>query len=114
MTAPQHRDLAAGRWWTLSLAEQLGNIGSEISRAARWAPRNPDVARSAFFRALELFDLTLDDPRHRQSRPRLREIARAREVVVDLFDGGNQYGSTVESLQRYFDAYAASRHRQRA
>ena len=22
----EHRDLAAGRWWTLSLAEQLGNI----------------------------------------------------------------------------------------
>ncbi len=31
----QHRDLAAGRWWELSLAEQLGNVGSEVSRAAR-------------------------------------------------------------------------------
>jgi len=102
----QHRDLAGGRWWQLSLAEQLGNIGSEISRAAKWTTRNPEIARGAFERALELIDLTLDDPRHRQSPARLREIARVREVVVDFFDGRNDYGSTAASLQKYFDAYA--------
>jgi hypothetical protein len=102
----QHRDLAAGRWHQLSLAEQLGNIGSEISRAGRWSGRNDRLARGALERALELFDLTLDDPRHRQSLPRLREIARAREVVVDFFDGPNEYGSTAVDLQKYFDAYA--------
>jgi hypothetical protein len=112
MSDPRHRD-TAGRWWTMSVAEQLGNIGSEISRSAKWRSRNPDTARAAFHRALDLFDLTLDDPRHRQSPARLREIARAREVVVDLFDGPNQYGSTFESLQRYFDADAAYRSRSR-
>ena len=105
MTDPRHRELAE-RWWTMSVAEQLGNIGSEISRAAKWSSRNPDAARNALYRALDLFDLTLDDPRHRQSAGRLREIARAREVVVDLFAGANEYGSTAASLQRYFDAYA--------
>lgn len=110
MNDPRHRDLAE-RWWTMTVAEQLGNIGSEISRAAKWTARNPDLARSALFRALDLFDLTLDDPRHRQSPARLREIARAREVVVDHFDGSNQYGSTTASLQRYFDAFAACRPR---
>jgi hypothetical protein len=90
----------------LSLAEQLGHVGSEISRATRWADRNPDLARGAVWRALELLDLTLDDPRLRASRPRLREVARAREVVVDFFAGSNQYGSTAASLQRYFDAFA--------
>jgi hypothetical protein len=95
----------------LSIAEQLGNIGSEISRAVRWTSRNPAAAQAALFRALELFDLTLADPRHRESRCRLREIARAREVVVDFFVGGNEYGSTATSLQKYFDAYAvAARH----
>jgi hypothetical protein len=102
----QHRDLAAGRWWELSVAEQLGNIGSEISRASRWTGRNDDLARGAFERALELFDLTLDDPRHRQSVARLREIARAREVVADFFAGQNQYQTTAAGLQKYFDAYA--------
>jgi hypothetical protein len=113
MTGTQHRDLAAGRWFELSIAEQLGHIGSEISRAVRWAPHNPEIARGAVFRALDLFDLTLDDPRHRQSVARLREIARAREVVVDFFVGPNAYGSTGLSLQRYFDAFAAAARRNR-
>ena len=31
----QHKDLA-GRWAQMSLAEQMLNIGSEVSRANRW------------------------------------------------------------------------------
>jgi hypothetical protein len=111
MSDIQHRDLAGGRWWELTLAEQLGNIGSEISRATKWSGRNTDLARGAFERALELFDLTLDDPRHRQSPPRLRELARAREVVVDFFDGSNEYHSTAASLQKYFDDFALAARR---
>jgi hypothetical protein len=68
--------------------------------------RNPEISRGALFRALELFDLTLADSRLRESRPRLREIARAREVVVDYFIGSNQYGSSGASLLKYFDAFA--------
>jgi len=111
MTNVQHRDLAAGRWWELSLAEQLGNVGSEVSRAIRWQTRNPDLSRGALHRALELFDLTLADPRIRQSGARLREIARAREVVADFLAGPNEYGSTGPSLQKYFDAYAVAARR---
>ena len=106
MNGIQHRDLAAGRWGELSLVEQLGNIGSEISRATKWTERNPALAQGALWRALELFDLTVDDPRLRASPARLREIRRAREVVVDFYAGSNQYGSTAASLQKYFDAFA--------
>ncbi len=106
MSTLLHRDLAEGRWRELSLAEQLGHVGSEISRAIRWRACNPEIAERAVFRTLELLDLTLADPRHRQSIARLREIARAREVVADFFVGPNAYGSTGPSLQRYFDAYA--------
>jgi hypothetical protein len=111
MSESQHRELAGGRWWQMSIVEQLGHVGSEIGRAARWKSRNPGVARGALYRALELLDLTLADPRHRQSPARLREIARAREVVVDFFAGSNQYGSTPASLQKYFDAYAVAARR---
>jgi len=111
MNGIQHRDLAAGRWATLSLAEQLGNVGSEVGRASRWLSRNPETARHAFHRALELIDLTLADPRLQASRARLREIARVREVVVDFFAGENEYGSTAESLQKYFDQYAMAARR---
>lgn len=106
MTGPQHGEMAAGRWWQLALCEQLGNVGSEVSRALRWKPRDSRIAGGAIQRALELLDLTLADPRYRSSVARLRELARAREVVVDFLLGSNEYRSTTASLQRYFDAYA--------
>ena len=108
MTGFTHRELAAGRWWTLSLAEQLGNVGSEVSRTLKWRSRNPELARRSLERALELFHLTLDDPRHRSSVARLREICRAREVFVDYVAGSNQYRSNDFTIQRYFDAFACA------
>lgn len=100
-----HREAAAGRWLELSLEEQLGNIGTEVARAAR-AKESGNESRSRFAleRALELFDLTIADERWRG--PRRREICRAREVACDYLAGANSYGSTAESLDRYFLPFA--------
>ncbi len=104
----RHGASIAERWFTFSLAEQLGNVGSEVSRALKWRSRNPEIAKGALHRALELIDLTLDDPRHRASVTRLREICRARELLLDFLVGPNQYGSTEKALQRYFDAFGVA------
>ena len=111
MTEWQHADTVGARWQGLSLAEQFGNVGSEISRAIRWSTKNPATAQAALYRGLELFDLMLDDPQHRGSVARLREIARAREVVVDFLAGSNEHGSTGPSLQKYFDQFALAARR---
>ncbi len=108
MSDSQHKEMADGRWWKLTLAEQLGNIGSEVSRALKWRSRNPKISQGAMERALELIDLTLEDPRHRSSVARMREICRVREVLLDFLVGPNQYSSTETSLQRYFDAFAVA------
>ena len=108
-----HGSEIAGRWFQMSLVEQLGNVGGEVSRTLNWRNRNDGIAQRALERALELIDLTLDDPRHRRSLSRLREICRAREVLLDFIVGPNQYGSTEASLRRYFDAFAAASNRQR-
>jgi hypothetical protein len=92
----------------------LGNIGSEVSRTLKWRTRNPRIAEGALARALELIDLTLDDPRHRASKPRLRELCRVREVLLDFLVGSNQFGSTETTVQRYFDAFAIAAHRRRS
>lgn len=113
MSSARHTSLAAGRWWELTLCEQMGHIGSEVSRALRWKSRDPAIARGAIERAIELFDLTLDDPRHRRAVARLREIARAREVTLDFLVGENEYRSDGPSLQRYFDAFARAAARAR-
>jgi hypothetical protein len=99
--APHHPDLAAGRWRRLSLAEQLANVGAEVGRMRR--RRAPAEQSAAFERALELIDLTLADPRW---RGRLKEIARARELLCDAADGGRDYGATLEDLDRYFLDFA--------
>ena len=105
-----HRDLAAGRWGQFSLAEQLGNVGSEVGRMLRWRGRDERLMAGAFDRALELLDLTLADPRWRD---RLREIARAREALCDAATGGSTYGTTLEDLDRYFLAFAVAARRNR-
>jgi hypothetical protein len=114
MSGPKHRAMAAGAWWSLTLCEQMGNIGSEVGRALRWNGRNPRIARGVLERALELIDLTLDDPRHRQSVARLREIARAREVLLDFLVGANSYNSSEADLRRYLDIFALAAARTRA
>lgn len=107
-----HVGLASGRWWTLTLAEQLGNAGADVGRAIR-ARQEGDLGRfdAALDRALELLDLTLADPRWRGAR--LREIARTREVVCDFLIGDNAYRSTPELLDAYFLAFASTARKNR-
>ncbi len=106
-----HKNLAQGRWTQMTLVEQMANIGSEVERALKWRGKNrDDYAQNAFIRALELIDLALACTKE---YPRLKELARVRETLVDFFAGSNEYGSTEESWKRYFLAfnYAARRNR---
>ncbi len=100
--------LADGRWAELTFFEQMGNIGSEVSRACRWKEKGkPEMMRKAFERGLELLDFTIA----LSHGPRLRELLRAREVLCDFFVGENIYGSTAEQMKRYYDAFALASRR---
>jgi len=96
-----HPDLAAGRWFTLTLASQLGNVGSEYERALRWRNRGEAVRfEHAFNRLLELIDLTIADPRWQNHR--LRELTRLREVICDeLFNETREFNDPFD-LSDYF------------
>jgi hypothetical protein len=99
----QHQSLAAGRWRSLSLIEQLANIGSEVERALNWRQKaNPIYSQRALERALELIGLTIEDPRHRD---RLKEITRLREAILDYFLGENLYQSSDALWRKYFYAF---------
>jgi len=99
-----HKELQGnGRWAELSFFEQMGNIGSEVSRACRWKEKQkPEMMLRAFERGLELLDLTIA----LSHGPRLRELLRAREVMCDFFVGGNEYQSSAEQMKRYYDIFA--------
>ena len=87
------------RWSKFSLAQQIGNIGSEISRARYWEEKKDPAGRAkALERALELINLTLADSRHRH---RLKEIARLQEIVGAAFAGENDYQISLLELDNY-------------
>ena|SRR5687767_13753331 len=96
-----HPDLAAGRWFTFSLAAQLGNVGSEYERALRWKERGDEVRfEHAFARLLELVDLTIADPRWKNHR--LKELTRLREVICDELCNETREFNSPNDLREYF------------
>jgi hypothetical protein len=99
----QHKDLAQGRWNSLSFFEQMANIGSEVERAIKWREKaNPEYSRMAFERTLELLDLTIADKKNIR---KLRELTRLRETLADFFEFENTYKSSGKSFQNYFYAF---------
>lgn len=94
----QHKNLTDERWQQFSLAEQLGNAGSETSRALKWRGKDNALYLGALQRAFELIDMTIADVRF---RGRLKEIVRLREMLADAMFNGNAYGSRLEDIDRY-------------
>ena len=111
MTPIIHKELAAGRWQEFSLLEQMGNIGSEVGRSfSAQQSEDTDRTHKAIDRALELFDLTIQDSKNRM---RLKEICRAREIFCGFFFDGPTYGYSPETFEKYFMTFAlAARMRQ--
>ncbi|PIP33741.1 hypothetical protein COX69_03100 [Candidatus Falkowbacteria bacterium CG_4_10_14_0_2_um_filter_48_10] len=97
--AYQHSAQSEGAWNDRSFLFQMANIGSEIFRALKWQGKDKGIAERAFFRSLELFDLTAGD---HKNRARLKEILRSREAWADFFYFDNDYNTTREQWEKYF------------
>ena len=108
--SPAHESLAAGRWQAFSLVEQLGNIGSEVDRAIRAHEHGrQDRFEAALGRALELFDLTVSDPRWKLHQR--REILRAREQFCRIFFDETAEPDLASYLSKYFLQFALAARR---
>lgn len=98
-----HKKLANDGWHHLTLLEQMANIGSEVYRAINWKNKgNLEYSNLAFYRALELIDLTIADTKN---AGRLKEILRMREFLVDYFAGENIYLSDNKFWENYFYSF---------
>lgn len=91
------------RWFRLSLAEQLGNIDSEVGRARAWQGKDEKSFWGAVMRTLEFLDLTRENS---QREKRQYELNRARETFADAVLGGKEYKSTLIDLEKYFMQFA--------
>src|SRR3989338_3232660 len=93
------------RWHTLTIAEQFGNIGSEVGRAAKGQGKDDKSFWGAVTRALDLLNLTQSDKRWES---RQMESDRAKEVFADAVLGGKEYKSNLKELEKYFMPFALS------
>lgn len=109
----QHKKLTkSGRWTDMSLAEQMANIGSEVFRAGRWKDKGNSLHMSvATDRFLELLDYTIWDREQKQQTT--KELLILSELLLDYFYGDNQYDSSSESLNKYFEPFSMKAARQR-
>lgn len=94
-----HTELA-DRWHTFTIFEQMANIGAEVGRSINWKRKErKEMSHNATYRALELIDFTVADPKNKDS---LKEILRMREVFLDFVMGDNVYKSTEKDWENYF------------
>lgn len=99
-----HKNLAAGRWNTFPLLDQLANVGTDIERAINWKKRGEtEDSEKALQRGLELLNFTIADPKNKKRR---KELARIKETLLDYFYGDNQYGYSDKAWQQYFYGFA--------
>ncbi len=90
------------KWMKMSLAQQMGNIGSEFSRMISLKQKGDlKNSQNSFDRTLGLLDLTI-------SQRKSRELFRLREVICDLFLGKNTYKVSTKYLKDYFLFFALS------
>ncbi len=103
----QHTQLASGRWKTLTFVEQMANVGSEVERTLSWRKKGRDaLSHKALERALELIELTQNA--QLKHFPRLKEISRLKECLIDDIYGENQYGSSDQAWSHYFRAFTVA------
>lgn len=107
ITKLQHKSLREF-WMKQSITFQMANIGSEVSRALK-NQNKPTRFQGAFDRALELFDLTIEQvARFPEKKGTLKELCRAREEFCDYFHGNNLKTDAVK-MQRYYDQFAMTK-----
>jgi len=87
------------KWFNLPRTQQIGNIGSEIGRAAYWEAQQ-DVKNKNFAieRALILLELTLDDPKWKGG---LKEVARMHEIICSKLVNHSFFEITLKELENF-------------
>ena len=87
------------RWFNFNLSEQMGHIGSEISRARGWDDKKDTETRNRCLeRALELIDLTKNDAKLFGRR---KELCYLHEVVADKYIDAKIYDVSLADLEQY-------------
>ena len=93
----------------MSLAQQLGNLASEMTMARHLEMKNDFVScNKSLERALDLLDSTLADNRWQFRR---RELTLLREIICDCFSKEKEYDVSLSDLEKYCADFALASRR---
>jgi len=74
------------KWFCLSYAAKVSNIGSEVERAIKWRKSGKEERSRQFYNlALEWLVLTKNDPKNAD---RIMELETAETELINYFDEG--------------------------
>ena len=91
------------KWFSMSVRDQISNIGSEVSRAIKWKNKGNEKRKVGFcLKSIEFLDLSMADPKNAH---RVGEFSFCVEELKDYFLGDNTYCTTDEKLHKYYDAF---------
>ena len=102
-------NLDADGWASISLMEQMANIGSEVGRTCKWLMKGKsDMAEKAFIRSLDLIDLTIQYGRYNQPGrgELLKELCRLRECFCEAYI--NHDINTLKMMDKDLGHYATA------
>jgi hypothetical protein len=88
------------RWFSLSLVEQMINIGNEVKRAIRF---DSDEKKKVMFleKALVYTELTMQDPKNTRVVP---ELQISKEVLED-YKGSHEINCSKKDIEKYYMTY---------
>lgn len=94
------------KWASMTIFDQMGNIGSEVGRSIKAQKSDDQQAfEAAVTRAIDLFDATIEDLLVKKSQ-RIREVLRAKDQYLTSIYGTNRPLDATDSIERYFTQYA--------
>lgn len=93
----------------MDFISQMANIGSEVGRTLKWKQKgNTALAKNAFIRALDLFDLTIKVGCNNGSQSSrdsmLREVLMARDQFCEEYL--SEDSNAIAPSDRYFSQFA--------
>lgn len=88
------------KWFTLSLVQQMINIGNEVKRALRFR-LEPEKRNLFLDKAIHYTSLTMEDPKNSRVLPELRI---SKEVLQD-YRGEHFLNCTEGQILGYYTAY---------
>ncbi len=86
------------RWHSFSFEEQMGHIGCEITRARNWKIKSALTSKSALSRALDLIEITQNDPKVTMQHS--KTLLNFRAIVENNFNS-QSHNDSLEVLDKH-------------